>query len=223
MITAPAVQPPRGGGQTSRDRPRGGGQTGRDIPYESLGTPVHVSTLVGDSGVMDWIYRSCVVTFCGFETRADLMLLDIIDFEVILGMDRLSPYHVVLDCHVKTVNLAMLKLPRLERKGSSVSTSSQVISFLKAQHMVEKGCFAYLTYVRDTTIESPTIDSVLVVREFADVFPSDLPSMPLDHDIDFCIDLTPGTQPISIPPYCMAPKELKVLKEQLEELLAKGL
>ncbi|XP_070007284.1 uncharacterized protein [Nicotiana sylvestris] len=58
------------------------------------------------------------------------------------------------------------------------------------------------------------IDSIQVVREFADVFPSDLPGMPPDRDIDFCIDLAPGTQPISIPPSCMA------LKEQLEELLA---
>ncbi|XP_070009530.1 uncharacterized protein [Nicotiana sylvestris] len=113
-------------------------------------------------------------------------------------------------------------LPGLEWKGSTVDTSSRVISFLKARHMVEKGCLAYLAYVQDTTAGSWTIDSVPVVREFADVFPSDLPGMPLDHDIDFCIDLAPGTQPVSIPPYHMAPKELKELKEQLEELLTKG-
>ncbi|XP_070009709.1 uncharacterized protein [Nicotiana sylvestris] len=88
--------------------------------------------------------------------------------------------------------------------------------------MVEKGCLAYLAYARDTTVESPMIDLVLVVREFADVFPFDLPGMPPDRDIDFCINLALGSQPISIPPYRMAPKELKELKEQLEELLAKG-
>ncbi|XP_019258040.1 PREDICTED: uncharacterized protein LOC109236325, partial [Nicotiana attenuata] len=128
------------------------------------------------------------------------LLLDMIDFEVIPGMDWLSPYHAVLDCHAKTVSQVMPGSPRLEWKG-----------FL-----------AYLAYVRDVTAESPAIDSVLVIREFADVSPSDLPGMPPDRDIDFCIDLAPGTQPISIPPYRMAPKELKELKEQLEELLAKG-
>ncbi|XP_070022521.1 uncharacterized protein [Nicotiana sylvestris] len=193
------------------------------ISIEPLGTPIHVSIPVGDSVVVDRIYRSCVVTFYGFETRADLLFLDMIDFEVILGMDWLSPYHVVLDCHAKTVSLAMPGLPRLEWKGSIIDTSSQVISFLKVRHMVEKVCLAYLAYVRDTTVESSTIDLVPVVREFADVFSSDLPSMPPDRDIDFCIDLAPGTQPISIPLYRMAPKELKKLKEQLEELLAKGL
>ncbi|XP_070011172.1 uncharacterized protein [Nicotiana sylvestris] len=171
------------------------------IASESLGTLIHVSTLVGDSVVMDRIYRSCVVTFCSFEIRADLLLLDMIDFEIILGMDWLSPYQAVLDCHAKTIALAMPGLPRSEWKGSTTDMSSRVISFLKARQMVEKGCLAYLAYVRDTTAESPTIDSVSVVREFADVFPTNLPGMPPDHDIDFCIDLAPGTQPIPIPPY----------------------
>ncbi|XP_070007881.1 uncharacterized protein [Nicotiana sylvestris] len=110
----------------------------------------------------------------------------------------------------------------LEWKGSTVDTSSRVISFLKARDMIEKGCLAYLAYVWDTTAKSLMIDSVPVVREFTDVFPSNLPSMPSDRDIDFCIDLAPGTHPISIPPYRMSSKELKELKEQLEELLAKG-
>ncbi|XP_070013593.1 uncharacterized protein [Nicotiana sylvestris] len=192
------------------------------IPPAPLGTPIYVSTHVGDFVVVDWIYRSCVVIFYGFKTRVDLLLLDMIDFEVILGMDWLSPYHVVLDCRAKTITLAMPGLPRLEWKGCTVDTSSQVISFLKDRHMVEKGCFAYLAYVRDTNAESPMIYSAPIVWEFADVFPSDLPGMPPNRDIDFCIDLTLGTQPISVPSYRMAPKELKELKEQLEELLAKG-
>ncbi|XP_070010632.1 uncharacterized protein [Nicotiana sylvestris] len=90
-----------------------------DIPREYLGTPIYLSTLAGDSMVMDRIYRSCVVTFYGYETRADLLLLDMIDFELILGMEWLSPYHSILDCHAKTVTLAIPDLLRLEWKGSS--------------------------------------------------------------------------------------------------------
>ncbi|XP_070025733.1 uncharacterized protein [Nicotiana sylvestris] len=96
------------------------------ISLEPLGTHVHVSTLVGDSVVVDRIYRSYLVTFCAFETRSDLLLLDMIDFEVILGMDCLSPYHTVLDCHAKTISLAMPGLQRLEWKGSTVDTPSRV-------------------------------------------------------------------------------------------------
>ncbi|XP_069152913.1 uncharacterized protein [Solanum lycopersicum] len=55
-----------------------------------------------------------------------------------------------------------------------------------------------------------------------EVFPTDLPGLPLDRDIDFCIDVELGTQPISIPPYHIALAELKELKEQLQDLLSKG-
>ncbi|MDX7384661.1 hypothetical protein, partial [Enterobacter hormaechei] len=64
--------------------------------------------------------------------------------------------------------------------------------------MVEKGCLSYLAFVRDVSAETPVIYYVPVVCDFPDVFPADLPSMPPDRDIDFSIDLVPGTQPISI-------------------------
>ena len=61
-----------------------------------------------------------------------------------------------------------------------------------------------------------------VVCEFPDVFPEELPGLPPDREIEFCIDVVPGTDPISMPPYRMAPAELKELNEQLKELLDKG-
>ncbi|WMV34738.1 hypothetical protein MTR67_028123 [Solanum verrucosum] len=66
------------------------------------------------------------------------------------------------------------------------------------------------------------LESIPVVSKFREVFPNDLPDMPPDRDINFCIDLEPGTHPISIPPYHMAPTELRELKTQIQELLDKG-
>ncbi|XP_070034885.1 uncharacterized protein [Nicotiana tomentosiformis] len=77
------------------------------IPRESLGTHVYVSTPIGNYVVVDHIYRSCTVTFYCYETREDLLLLDMTDFEIILGMNWLSPYHVILDCHAKIVTLVI--------------------------------------------------------------------------------------------------------------------
>ncbi|XP_070034504.1 uncharacterized protein [Nicotiana tomentosiformis] len=113
-------------------------------------------------------------------------------------------------------------LPRIEWRGSLDYVSSRVISYLKAQRIVGKGCLAYLAFVRDVGADTPAIKSISVVRDFPDVFPTDLPRMPSDKDIDFGIDLVLGTQPISIPPYRMSSAELKELKEQLQELLDKG-
>ena len=61
-----------------------------------------------------------------------------------------------------------------------------------------------------------------MVSEFSEVFLTDFPCLPLDRDIDFCIDVEPGTRPISIPPYHMASAELKELKKQLQDMLSKG-
>jgi hypothetical protein len=60
------------------------------------------------------------------------------------------------------------------------------------------------------------------VNEFFDVFPEELPGMPPDRDIEFVIELKPGTTPIYKTPYRMATPELAELKEHVKELLEKG-
>jgi hypothetical protein len=70
-------------------------------------------------------------------------------------------------------------------------------------------------------IESP-VERILVVCDYPDVFPDELPGMPPDRDIEFTIELQPGTAPISKRPYRMPPAELAELKKQLQELLDKG-
>ncbi|KAA3461216.1 reverse transcriptase [Gossypium australe] len=66
------------------------------------------------------------------------------------------------------------------------------------------------------------VESVPVVCGFSDVFPEELPGLPPIREVEFGIDLLPGTTPISIAPYRMAPKELKELKSQLQELTDRG-
>ena len=88
--------------------------------------------------------------------------------------------------------------------------------------MIDKGCIYHLVQVRDENSETPSIESVSVVNEFVDVFPEELPDIHPEREIEFRIDLLPDTHPISIPPYRMAPVELKELKEQLKDLLEKG-
>lgn len=62
------------------------------------------------------------MTFLGRETTANLILLYIVDFDVILDMDWLSPYHAILDCHMKIVTLSCPELPQLVWTGASSST-----------------------------------------------------------------------------------------------------
>ncbi|MEQ5213033.1 hypothetical protein ABN235_18955 [Morganella morganii] len=87
---------------------------------------------------------------------------------------------------------------------------------------VHPGCKVYLCLVQDAEVEELEIERISVVREFPDVFPDDLTKMPPEREVEFTIDLVPGTSPISKAPYRMAPKEMEELKAQLAELLEKG-
>ena len=81
----------------------------------------------------------------------------------------------------------------------------------------------YLTSVVDTSLgQQLKPEDILVVQNFLDIFPDDLPRLPPDREREFAIDLIPGTTPISKAPYRMTPSELKELKVQLQELMDKG-
>ncbi|XP_070031661.1 uncharacterized protein [Nicotiana tomentosiformis] len=160
MITAPVVvptvRPLRGGGQAGRGRSRGGGQLG-GAPARFYAFPAML-----DAEALDAVITGII------SVRGR-------DASVLFDPGSTYSYVSSLFAHFLDIPHESLELSRLEWKGSSVSTSSRVISFMKARHMIKKGCLAYLAYIRDTTVESLTIDSVLIVREFGDVFPSDLP------------------------------------------------
>jgi hypothetical protein len=73
------------------------------------------------------------------------------------------------------------------------------------------------------SVSGSTLDQVPVVCEYPDVFPEELPGMPPDRDIEFIIELVPGTAPIAQRAYRMNPQELEELKRQLTDMLSKGL
>lgn len=54
--------------------------------------------------------------FHGYETWVDLLILDMVDFDVILGMHWLAPYHDFLDCYAKTVTLSLSCILRITWK-----------------------------------------------------------------------------------------------------------
>jgi hypothetical protein len=71
-------------------------------------------------------------------------------------------------------------------------------------------------------LTAPCLKDIPIAREYPDVFLDDLPDMSPNRDVDFTIELQPGTTPISIRPYKMTPKELAELKVQLNELIDNG-
>jgi hypothetical protein len=76
--------------------------------------------------------------------------------------------------------------------------------------------------VNDPMVFNLATESMSVVEEFMDVFLEELPGMPPEREVEFYIDLIPGTAPITKRPYRMAPTELAELTLQIAELQQKG-
>ncbi|KAI3451367.1 hypothetical protein Pfo_008032 [Paulownia fortunei] len=167
--------------------------------------------------------RACSIQISDRTLYADLVVLSMPNFEVILGMDWLTKYHATIDCNKKIVIFQPPGEEQFMFNGISFSRSLPIISALKAQKMLNKGCVGYLASVLDTSVEAQLKPENLdVVQEFVEVFPDDLPGLPPNREIEFVIDVMPGTTSISKAPYRMTPTELKELKVQLQELLDKG-
>ncbi|WVZ58419.1 hypothetical protein U9M48_008695, partial [Paspalum notatum var. saurae] len=121
--------------------------------------------------------------------------------DIILGMDWMKEHNVLLDITSRTVQMKSSKsgkvmhihLPSHRRSPPTVNAT-----------------------------EAQLIKKIPVVSNFLDVFPEELPGLPPDRNVEFAIELVPGTAPVSKRPYRMAPDELKELKTQLQEQLDKG-
>ena len=192
------------------------------IETQPLEGRMRVSLPAGDPLLADRVVRDSRVLIEGQEFPADLVALDMRDFDVVLGMDWLSRHRATLDCYKNEVKLNRPGKVEVKFRGLRRELSSCMISAMTAQRMLRKGCQGYLAYVVETGKEGTILDEIPFVREFPDVFPDDITGLPPEREVEFTIDLTPGTEPISIPPYRMASAELRELKAQLEELLSKG-
>ena len=137
-------------------------------------------------------------------------------------MDWLSEHYAFIDCRSKKV---IFKLPGEETyhfegiKSPTLETVSTRVTCVLTEMRNE----GYLVSIQEISQEDNKIlHDIAVVQEFPDVFSEDLPGLPPPREVDFAIELVPGSQPIFKPPYRMAPAELKELKEQLEDLINKG-
>jgi hypothetical protein len=169
-----------------------------NLSMSSMKNPLIVSSPGGEMKT-GHICPQVKINIMGVDFLANLVVLKSWGIDVILGMDWLSSCDGVIQCRKRSVLLTSPQGERIEYV-STPSSSSGVVN----------------------TVEGKSLEEIRVVNEFPDVFPEDLPGMPPDRDIEFSIELIPGTAPISKRPDRMDVKDLAELKKQIEELLSKG-
>jgi hypothetical protein len=136
----------------------------------------------------------------GRDFRANLIILDSKGIDVILGMGWLTACDAVIQCSKRSVLLTSPAGERIEFATDPSPSTASVVNRLSGT----------------------TLEDLRVLCNYPDVFPEELPGMPPDRDVDFVIDLLPGTSPISKRPYRMSSDQLQDLKAQIKELMGKG-
>ncbi|TYK07511.1 gag protease polyprotein [Cucumis melo var. makuwa] len=188
--------------------------------------PLHhvlsVSTPSGECMLSKEKVKACHIEIAGHVIEVTLLVLEMLYFDVILGMDWLATNHASIDCSRKEVvfNPPSMASFKFKREGSR--SLPKVISAMRASKLLNQGTWSILASVVDAREVDVSLSSEPVVRDYPDVFPEELPRLPPHREIEFAIELEPGMVPISRPPYRMAPAELKELKVQLQELLGKA-
>ncbi|GKB82018.1 putative reverse transcriptase domain-containing protein, partial [Tanacetum coccineum] len=145
------------------------------------------------------IIRGCTLNFMNYPFNVDLM-------PVLLGREMLI----------------------FQGNGNNQREESRlnIISCTKVQEYLSKGCDVFLAHVTTKEAKDKSdgkrLEDVLIVRDFLEVFPEDLPGIPPARQVEFQIDLVPGAAPVARAPYWLAPSKMKELAEQLQELSDKG-
>nr|AAM08795.1 Putative retroelement [Oryza sativa Japonica Group]AAP52970.1 retrotransposon protein, putative, Ty3-gypsy subclass [Oryza sativa Japonica Group] len=177
---------------------------------EELSTPMRVHT-PGNSSTSVQFSPSITIEIQRSPFLANLILLESKDLDVILGMDWLTKFKGVIDCASRTVTLT-------NEKGETVVYKS-LVSPKKGVSLNQ-----IETEIPVDTVEKNLrkLEDIPIVCEYPEVFPEDLTTMPPKREIEFRIDLAPGTAPIYKRPYRMAANELAEVKKQVDEQLQKG-
>ncbi|GJR36282.1 putative nucleotidyltransferase, ribonuclease H [Tanacetum coccineum] len=138
-------------------------------------------------------------------------------------MDWLTKVRAEIKCFDKIIRIPLKDGKTLIVQGEKPARNLKIISAIKMREDLKRECFTFLAYVVDKDQKVKSIQDILVVKNYPEVFSEDLPGPPPSRQVEFQIDLVLGEAPVAKAPYRLAPSEIQELSAQLQELLSKGL
>ncbi|GKA70882.1 hypothetical protein Tco_0777021 [Tanacetum coccineum] len=157
------------------------------------------------------------------------MPVELGSFDAIIDIDWLANYQAIIVCAEKIVRIPWGNETLIVRGDGSDrgnKTHLNIISCTKTQKYMLKGCHVFLAHVTKKKTEDKSegkrLKDVLIVRDFPEVFPEDLPGLLPTRQVEFQIDLIPGAATVARAPYRLALFQIKELSDQLQELSDKG-
>jgi hypothetical protein len=159
----------------------------------------------------------------GQNIKTNLNILPLGSYDVIIRMDWVEKNKAVLDFYAKTLKYKYIYDTTRIDQGIPKPVSVRQVSTMQFKKCMRKGCQVYAIQIINLLEKEnkPNLEDFVVLWEFRDGFVDEIPELPPRREIDFSIDLLPGSAPISKASYRMSLPELTELKIQLQELLDK--
>ncbi|GKA64886.1 reverse transcriptase domain-containing protein [Tanacetum coccineum] len=146
----------------------------------TLDTTYDIEMADGNLVGTNTVIQGCTLILLNQPLEMDLMPIKLGSFDVVIGMDWLSKYHARIICDEKVVHTP----------GG------------------DRGYQVFIAQVIDKKSDEKRLENIPVVREFPEVFPEDLPALPLISQVELQIDLILGAAPVAQAPYRLAPSEM---------------
>ncbi|GJZ36389.1 putative reverse transcriptase domain-containing protein [Tanacetum coccineum] len=164
-----------------------------NIPPITLDTTYDIEIADGNLVGTNTVIQGCTLILLNQPFEIDLMPIKLGSFDVVIGMDWLSKYHARIICDEKVIHIPI--------NGETL--------IIRAQVMEKKS-------------DKKRLEDIPVVREFLEVFPENIPGLPPVRQVEFQINLIPGSAPVAREPSRLSPLEMQELSNQLQELADRG-
>ncbi|XP_076931759.1 uncharacterized protein LOC143597019 [Bidens hawaiensis] len=168
-----------------------------------LNKTINVETASGEIVKISETLEHGKILLAGYVIPVQLLPTTLAGFDIFLGIDWLSDNHGHNICNKKTIELQAPYKRTIQIAGDKDASYVSIIFMIKANKCLNQGCLAFMAYVTEES-KPKEIKDVPIVSEFSDVFPDELPGIPPNREVEFRIDLMPGTAPIAKSPYRLA-------------------
>ncbi|GKE92763.1 putative reverse transcriptase domain-containing protein [Tanacetum coccineum] len=156
-----------------------------DVNPDTLDVSYAVKLADGRIAKTNTMLRGCTIKLLGHSSNIDLMPVELGSFDVIISMDWLASNHAMIVCDVKIVRIPFgdeILIVQGDRSDKGKKSTLSIISCMKTQKYMEKGCQVFLAQVtkKETKVKSKEkrLEDVLNVRKFSEVFLEDLHGLP---------------------------------------------
>ncbi|GKB60191.1 putative reverse transcriptase domain-containing protein [Tanacetum coccineum] len=167
-----------------------------NIPPIIIDTFYNIEIADGNLVSTNIVIQGTTLTLLNQPFEIDLMPIKLGSFDIVIGMDWLSKYRARIICDEKVVHIP-INGETLIIRGDQSKTRLSLISGIKTKRYISRGCQLFIIQVMEKKSDEKRLEDIPVVREFPEVFLEDLPGLPPVRQVEFQIDLIPGTTPVA--------------------------